>query len=102
MSPLSLARPAYHPLTCFAQPLLYAELMVKEPAKRLGNMGADEILAHPWFGHLDRDAMAMDQVESPYIPTKDINAAPQRAIGSFADAGSKVILVPIPRVIQTD
>lgn len=64
--------------------------MVKDPAKRLGHMGADEILAHPWFGHLDRDALAMDQVESPYIPTKDINAAPQRAIGSFADAGSKV------------
>lgn len=67
-----------------------AELMVKDPAKRLGAGGADEILAHPWFGHLDRDAMALDQVESPYIPNKDINAAPQRAIGSFADTGSKV------------
>lgn len=67
-----------------------AELMIKDPAQRLGHCGADEILAHPWFGSLDRDAMAMDQVESPYIPNKDINAAPQRAIGSFADAGSKV------------
>lgn len=64
--------------------------MTKDPSKRLGHMGAHEILAHPWFGQLDRDALAMDQVESPYIPTKDINAAPQRAIGSFADAGSKV------------
>ena len=65
--------------------------MVKDPAKRLGYMGADDILRHQWFGHLDLDALAMDQVESPYIPTKDINAAPQRAIGSFADAGSKVM-----------
>lgn len=65
--------------------------MVKDPAKRLGYMGADDILRHEWFGHLDLDALAMDQVESPYIPTKDINAAPQRAIGSFADAGSKVM-----------
>lgn len=64
--------------------------MVKDPAKRLGFGGADDILAHPWFGSLDRDAIAMDQVESPYIPNKDINAAPQRAIGSFADTGSKV------------
>lgn len=64
---------------------------MKNPAKRLGNKGAEEILAHPWFATWDRDALAMDQVESPYVPTKDINAAPQRAIGSFADAGSKVI-----------
>lgn len=64
--------------------------MVKDPKKRLGNMGADEILAHPWFGNLDRDALVMDQVESPYVPNKDINAAPQRSIGSFADTGSKV------------
>jgi len=70
---------------------LHPELMVKDPAKRLGHMGADDILRHQWFGHLDLDALAMDQVESPYIPTKDINAAPQRAIGSFADAGSKVM-----------
>lgn len=67
------------------------ELMVKDPNKRLGNMGADEILAHPWFGRLDRDALVMDQVESPYVPNKDINAAPQRSIGSFADTSSKVI-----------
>ncbi|CAM9968188.1 unnamed protein product, partial [Laminaria digitata] len=70
---------------------LCSQLMVKDPSKRLGYMGADDILSHQWFGHLDLDALAMDQVESPYIPTKDINAAPQRAIGSFADAGSKVM-----------
>lgn len=64
--------------------------MVKDPKKRLGRLGADEILAHPWFGNLDRDALVMDQVESPYIPNKDINAAPQRSIGSFADTGSTV------------
>lgn len=67
---------------------------MKDPAKRLGSGGADEILAHPWFEHMDRDAMAMDQVDSPYLPTKDINAAPQRAIGSFADTGSKVRELP--------
>eukprot|EP00904_Undaria_pinnatifida_P005396 jgi/Undpi1/1987/HiC_scaffold_12.g05374.m1 len=71
---------------------LCSQLMAKDPSKRLGYMGADDILRHQWFGHLDLDALAMDQVESPYIPTKDINAAPQRAIGSFADAGSKVSL----------
>lgn len=69
---------------------VHAELMVKDPAKRLGQGGADDILAHPWFGSMDRDAMTLDQVDSPYIPNKDINAAPQRAIGSFADTGSKV------------
>lgn len=67
-----------------------SELMAKDPKERLGHTGADEILAHPWFGDLDRDAMVMDQVESPYVPNKDINAAPQRSIGSFADTGSKV------------
>ncbi|CAM9660360.1 unnamed protein product [Scytosiphon promiscuus] len=71
---------------------LCTKLMAKDPEKRLGRMGADEILAHPWFGGLDRDALIMDQVESPYIPNKDINAAPQRSIGSFADTGSKVVL----------
>lgn len=76
--------------------------MVKDPSKRLGNGGADDILAHPWFGTLDRDALAMDQVKSPYIPNKDINAAPQRAIGSFADAGSKVIALPTSDVLHYD
>eukprot|EP00752_Nemacystus_decipiens_P012889 g11409.t1 len=71
---------------------LCTKLMMKDPKKRLGRMGADEILAHPWFGNLDRDALVMDQVDSPYIPNKDINAAPQRSIGSFADTGSKVVL----------
>ncbi|CAM9394267.1 unnamed protein product, partial [Hapterophycus canaliculatus] len=71
---------------------LCTRLMAKDPEKRLGRTGADEILAHPWFGGLDRDALVMDQVESPYVPNKDINAAPQRSIGSFADTGSKVVL----------
>ncbi|CBJ26581.1 G protein-coupled receptor kinase G protein-coupled receptor kinase 2 [Ectocarpus siliculosus] len=69
---------------------LCTKLMMKDPQKRLGRMGADEILAHPWFGNLDRDALVMDQVESPYVPNKDINAAPQRSIGSFADTDSKI------------
>ncbi|CAM9787876.1 unnamed protein product, partial [Ectocarpus fasciculatus] len=71
---------------------LCTKLMMKDPQKRLGRTGADEILAHPWFGNLDRDALVMDQVESPYVPNKDINAAPQRSIGSFADTDSKVVL----------
>lgn len=68
--------------------------MMKNPARRLGSGGADEILAHPWFERMDKDAMVLDQVESPYIPNKDINAAPQRAIGSFADTSAKVSICP--------
>lgn len=68
----------------------YAGLISKDPSERLGRNGAEDILAHPWFGELDREALAMDQVESPFIPNRDINAATQRAIGSFADTGSKV------------
>ncbi|CAM9134526.1 unnamed protein product [Choristocarpus tenellus] len=69
-----------------------AGLLVKDPKKRLGQKGADEILAHAWFKDLDLDALTLDQLDSPFLPNKDINAAPQRAIGSFADAGSKVHL----------
>lgn len=88
---IDLERKKLNPMRARLTFCLHPELMVKDPSKRLGCMGADDILSHQWFGHLDLDALAMDQVESPYIPTKDINAAPQRAIGSFADAGSKVM-----------
>lgn len=71
----------------------YAGLIAKDPSERLGRNGAEDILAHPWFGELDREALAMDQVESPFIPNRDINAATQRAIGSFADTGSKVHII---------
>ncbi|CAM9752358.1 unnamed protein product [Ascophyllum nodosum] len=71
---------------------LCSRLLEKNPSERLGMNGADEILAHPWFGRLDREALAMDQVESPFKPNRDINAAPQRTIGSFADGSSKVSL----------
>ncbi|CAM9523099.1 unnamed protein product [Discosporangium mesarthrocarpum] len=68
------------------------KLLAKGPAHRLGKEGVEQVLAHPWFKDLDMDALVLDQIDSPFIPNKIINAAPQRAIGSFADAGSKVSL----------
>ncbi|KAG5175645.1 kinase-like domain-containing protein [Tribonema minus] len=68
---------------------LCSHLLVKDPDRRLGRKGCVDIMLHPWFGDLDWDRLAQDQLPPPFIPNKDINAAPRRAIGSFVDPNSR-------------
>ena len=47
---------------------LLTRLFVKNPFKRLGFNGAEEIKDHPWFIDVDWDAMYSKKYIAPFIP----------------------------------
>lgn len=42
-------------------------------------------MAHPWFKDLDWEMIISDRAKPPFEPLKDINAASQSEIGTFAE-----------------
>ena len=60
-------------------------LLNKNPTIRLGSKGCEEIMAHPWFKPVKWDKIVSDTEPPPFIPLKDINAASQSEIGTFAE-----------------
>ena len=64
---------------------LCKRLLEKDPKKRLGANGCDEIMAHPWFDDVNWDDIISDRIQPPFVPLRDINAGTQSEIGTFAN-----------------
>ena len=64
---------------------LCRRLLDKSGRTRLGRNGCEEIMAHPWFKSVDWEAIISDRKKPPFIPAKDVNAASQSEIGTFAE-----------------
>ena len=47
------------------------KLFQKDPAKRFGSAGCNEIKNHPWFKSIDWKAMVEKDIKSPYEPQLD-------------------------------
>ena len=49
---------------------LIQKLLVRNPAKRLGNLsnGPKDIQNHPWFGTMDWKALPNKEIDAPWIP----------------------------------
>lgn len=60
-------------------------LLDKNESTRLGVGGCKEIMKHPWFGGTNWDEIISDRMRPPFIPRKDVNAASQSEIGTFAE-----------------
>jgi beta-adrenergic-receptor kinase len=60
-------------------------LLDKNENTRLGAHGCEEIMAHPWFSNLNWEYIISDKKRPPYVPPKDVNAAPQSEIGTFSE-----------------
>lgn len=60
-------------------------LLDKNEATRLGFGGASEIMSHPYFRQVNWEAIMSDRMRPPFIPRKDVNAASQSEIGTFAE-----------------
>mmetsp|Transcript_28016 Transcript_28016/g.44065 ORF Transcript_28016/g.44065 Transcript_28016/m.44065 type:complete len:685 (+) Transcript_28016:193-2247(+) len=60
-------------------------LLDKTPKTRLGANGCKEIMSHPWFGDVKWESIISDRERPPFIPPKDVNAAAQSEIGTFAE-----------------
>lgn len=64
---------------------LCKRLLDKDPNTRLGSKGCEEIMAHAWFKDINWETIISDRQKPPFIPLKDINAASQSEIGTFAE-----------------
>jgi len=64
---------------------LCRRLLDKNERTRLGVGGCAEIMAHPWFKNVSWDSIISDKKRPPFIPPKDVNAASQSEIGTFAE-----------------
>lgn len=62
-------------------------LLNKDPEKRLGARGPEDIMRHAWFRDLNWDDVAGDRYPPPITPAQDeINANALSQIGEFTDA----------------
>ena len=64
---------------------LCTQLLKKDDKKRLGVDGCEEIMAHQWFKGVNWEMIITDRKRPPFIPPKDVNAASQSEIGTFAE-----------------
>ena len=60
-------------------------LLDKDANTRLGVNGSREIMSHPWFSDINFEEVISDKMQPPFIPAKDVNAASQSEIGTFAE-----------------
>mmetsp|Transcript_565 Transcript_565/g.909 ORF Transcript_565/g.909 Transcript_565/m.909 type:complete len:684 (-) Transcript_565:105-2156(-) len=60
-------------------------LLDKNAKTRLGANGCKEIMSHPWFHEVKWESIISDRQRPPFIPPKDVNAAAQSEIGTFAE-----------------
>uniref|UniRef100_A0A7S2WKG5 AGC-kinase C-terminal domain-containing protein n=1 Tax=Eucampia antarctica TaxID=49252 RepID=A0A7S2WKG5_9STRA len=60
-------------------------LLDKNPQTRLGSGGIEEIMDHKMFEGLNWEMIISDRKVPPFIPAKDVNAASQSDIGTFAE-----------------
>jgi beta-adrenergic-receptor kinase len=64
---------------------LCKKLLDKNENARLGANGCEEIMKHPWFKESDWEMIISDRERPPFLPPKDVNAASQSEIGTFAE-----------------
>ena len=64
---------------------LCRKLLDKDEKTRLGVQGCKDIMDHPWFKDLNWESIITDRKKPPYVPPKDVNAASQSEIGTFAE-----------------
>lgn len=64
---------------------LCRRLLDKDETTRLGYDGCEKIMTHPWFKEVDWGMIILDRQKPPFIPAKDVNAASQSEIGTFAE-----------------
>jgi len=64
---------------------LCRELLNKDEKVRIGVNGCQAIMQHRWFEGMVWADVVADKTQPPFEPPKDVNAAPQSEIGTFAE-----------------
>mmetsp|Transcript_14430 Transcript_14430/g.33336 ORF Transcript_14430/g.33336 Transcript_14430/m.33336 type:complete len:141 (-) Transcript_14430:186-608(-) len=64
---------------------LCRRLLDKNEKTRIGSHSCEEIMRHPWFKDVNWEMIISDRMKPPFTPPKDVNAASQSEIGTFAE-----------------
>jgi len=83
---------------------LCSRLLEKDENVRLGKNRCSEIMNHRYYQHMNWDAIISDRMKPPFIPSKDVNAASQSDIGTFATdkAWSDITIEPADEKIYKE
>ena len=83
---------------------LCVKLLDKNEKTRLGRRGCQEIMDHPYYLHMNWEAVLSDRMKPPFIPPKDVNAASQSEIGTFAvdKTYHEIVMEPKDEEMYTD
>lgn len=60
-----------------------SKLLEKDPSKRLGAGGVEELTNHPWFAGLDW--AGLDSMDPPFVPSRESSNVPLSEIEEFSD-----------------
>ena len=69
---------------------IISKLLNRNPKKRLGQGGAVEVKRHMFFNTMNWGMLETGNVEPPFIPDRDINAASQDDIGEFTKSKAEL------------
>ena len=83
---------------------LCRRLLDKNERTRLGYNGCEEIMAHPWFKNVNWESIMSDRKRPPFVPLKDVNAASQSEIGTFAEDRTyqETVITPADEEVYKD
>lgn len=76
---------------------LCSRLLERDPVKRLGYGGFEEIQAHPWFKDIDWDALYRKEVEPPYQPNVKSDSSTENIQNSFVN--EIPVVTPTPNTL---
>ena len=69
---------------------LISKLLDRNPKARLGKQGAIEVQKHMFFRKINWGMLSNGDVEPPFTPNRDINAASQDDIGDFTKSKAEL------------
>ena len=69
---------------------LISKLLDRNPKTRLGKQGAIEVKKHMFFNDINWGMLSNGDVEPPFTPNRDINAASQDDIGEFTKSKAEL------------
>lgn len=83
--------PPYHPKYFTPEGKSFCKgLLTRDPKKRLGANGIEEIKNHPFFAKINWHVIQSLQADPPYHPDRDLNVLPQSVIGEFEEISEEV------------
>ena len=79
---------------------IVCKLLQREPTKRLGYNGFDEIKTHPWFSGIDWDKLYRKEITPPFRPTVKDDESTEQIDPEFTNVVPAVTPTPVNAVLK--